>query len=132
MLPRLIAVLVLIFAVIGIASAFKRAQRQKELSKKREKQTFRPQAAPTSDDKPSPKPHNGSSTDVVMMSKTEAKKRRDALTGNPIDPAARVWQCDQCESMYQEASAQAIERDSGGHCLQCGHTHRSLVAFTDP
>jgi Tfp pilus assembly protein PilV len=129
-MPRLIALIVLIVAVLGIASIVKRAKRSAE----QRKDTYRPSnngsnQSQDASGKSFKKPDDDSV--VSMISKTEAKSLRDALTGGPIDISKKTWQCSRCQSLYHDESIQALQHEHQGKCIQCGSTGKHAVTFTD-
>jgi Tfp pilus assembly protein PilV len=137
-MPRLIAFIVLIVAVLGIASIVKRAKRSAE----QRKDTYRPSNNGQSGDSKTannqPQDSTGKSfkkpaddSVVSMISKTEAKSLRDALTGGPIDINKKTWQCSRCQSLYHDDSMQALQHEHQGKCIQCGSTGKHAVTFTD-
>jgi Tfp pilus assembly protein PilV len=137
-MPRLIALVVLIVAFLGIAAIVKRAKRSAE----QRKDTYRPSTNGQSGDS---KTNSNSSQDasgksfkkpdddsvVSMISKTEAKSLRDALTGGPIDINKKTWQCSRCQSLYHDESIEALQHEHQGKCIQCGSTGKHAVTFTD-
>jgi hypothetical protein len=138
MLPRIIGLIVLVVAIFSVASAIKRLQSRAE---QRRKNTYRPRedsaqsrdaAAAKSNQTTASRNTVRDATEVALVSRREAQKLRDALTGLPIDTQQRVWQCSHCQSLYHETSVQALQQDSGGKCIQCQSTDRNLVAFSEP
>jgi hypothetical protein len=136
-LPRIIAIVVIAFVGLSLFSAYKRAQRARE----QRRNTFRPQKPaekPTekSADNAAPKRAQSGSSDetmVSLISRSDAKYLRDALTGKPIleNGQERVWQCAKCQSLYFQSSIDALTRDAAGQCVQCQSTDRHLTVFTD-
>jgi hypothetical protein len=129
-MPRLIGILLVLLAGIGLARWLSR-QNQRENS--RDGKTFRPR-------RPSPfsRPDNNEQTnqanqadDIYVMSKSSIVAVCDALTGAPINTDGKVWRCVKCQSLYNQSSVSALEKDNAGACVQCSSVSRSAVAFTD-
>jgi hypothetical protein len=53
--------------------------------------------------------------------------RVDALTGAPIEPAARIAQCRNCHAWYGAASVAALRHENEARCIACG---RAAVSYT--
>ena len=68
---------------------------------------------------------------ISSMPLSRAQSLRDALTGAPINTQQSVWQCAQCQTLYNNMSIQALLNDNHGRCIQCNHTERCLVVFTN-
>lgn len=123
-MPRLLMMIALFvgaFAVINIISRINRPPRPKD--------TWRSHSGSSNT---SSKPDR-TSDDVETISSmplSRARSLRDALTGAPIDPQNKVWQCTQCQTVYNDVSIQALVKDNQGRCVQCNHSERCLVVFT--
>ncbi len=133
MLVRLLALVALGLVVFGLVSAFKRMAHQRE----QRRQTYRPDPPPQQTAERGRQPSGKSqqrpdAVDVAVLSKADAAKRRDGLTGELINPAERVYQCTNCQTLYHETSVQALVGDMGGRCMQCQSTERVLVVFSEP
>jgi DNA-directed RNA polymerase subunit RPC12/RpoP len=140
-MPRLIAILLMLIAGIGLARWLSLQNRRED---NRANKTFRPR-------RPSPfanfrdanhgsnhgSNHNeananaGASNDIYAMPQSSVTSVCDALTGAPINTSARVWRCVKCQSLYHQASVTALEKDNDGACVQCNSRNRAAVTFTD-
>jgi NAD-dependent SIR2 family protein deacetylase len=75
---------------------------------------------------------NGKERETMsLVSKRQAAQMRDALTGSPINLEAKIWQCQNCQSLYHDDSVQALQRDNDGKCTQCQSTQRQQVVFIE-
>jgi hypothetical protein len=45
---------------------------------------------------------------------------REAYTGQPLVPAAALFQCYQCDAYYYGASVEVIRTNNEGRCVACG------------
>ncbi len=95
------------------------------------KDTFRPND--NNQDRSNSNARSGSNEREVMslVSRRQAAQMRDALTGAPINLDGKVWQCQNCQSLYHDDSVQALQRDNDGKCTQCQSTQRQQVVFIE-
>lgn len=121
-MPRLIAILLVLLAGVGLASLVARQSRQSQ--DKGPRNTFRPRASAKGAD-------TDSADEVFMMTRSAAAGLRDPLTGSPIDTDGRVWRCVRCQSLYNDSSISALANDNHGACVQCQGRQRCIVSFTD-
>lgn len=122
-MPRLIALLLVVLAGIGLASLVARQSRPS--GDKGPRNTYRPRAT-------SHPEGSASGDEIFMMSRRDAAGLRDPLTGSVINTGARVWHCARCQSLYNDSSKDALAADNQGACVQCRSRQLSPVSFTDP
>ncbi len=134
-MPRLIGILLMLLAGIGLVSWLSRRSQQHRGDGARAGKTFRPRhSAGSSIDANSPM---GSADDIYMMSKSSVTAVCDALTGAPLNvDGARgsqgsIWRCVKCSSLYNHSSVTALEKDNAGACVQCNSKVRAMVTLTD-
>jgi DNA-directed RNA polymerase subunit RPC12/RpoP len=124
-MPRLIGFLLVLLAGIGLARWL---SHQNQEDNSRNEKTFRPR-------RPSPfssSTDSGSSiNDIYAMSRSSVSSVCDALTGAPINTHGKVWRCVNCQSLYNNASVVALEKDNDAACVQCSSKSRGVVTFTD-
>ncbi len=125
-MPRLIALLLLVMAGIGLAAFV--ARQAQTTRDKGPRNTYRPR----NNGGPSSRAHRteASPEDIYMMSRDAATGLRDPLTGAAIELNDTVWRCARCQSLYNASSIAALEQDNQGACVQCQGTVRSRVSFT--
>ena len=127
-MPRLLAMLAMFigaFAVLSVISKIARPPRPKD-TWRNDGTTNRSRANPGADDADT----DTDTETISSMPLSRAQSLRDALTGSPIDTLQSVWQCTQCQTLYNNTSIQALVNDNHGRCVQCNHTQRCLVVFT--
>jgi hypothetical protein len=64
-----------------------------------------------------------------VMPGSEAETICDAFTGARIDPRDVIWRCMGCQSMYHEASLNALRKDTARACINCESTDQRKVHF---
>lgn len=128
-MPRLLAMLAVFigaFAVLSIIGKMGRQPRPKDTWRSADR-TSRPDPYSNTADTNA----NGLDANTISsMPLSRAKSLRDALTGAPIDTQQSIWQCTQCQTLYNNTSIEALLHDNDSRCIQCNHTQRCLVVFT--
>jgi DNA-directed RNA polymerase subunit RPC12/RpoP len=131
-MPRLIGILLILLAGIGLVRWLSRRSQQHRGEGARAGKTFRPRHwSGSSNDATSPM---GSADDIYMMSKRSVTAVCDALTGAPLNlnkARGSIWRCVKCSSLYNQSSVAALEKDNAGACVQCSSKVRAMVTLTD-
>ena len=139
-MPRLLAMLAVFigaFVVLSVIGKMARPPRPKDTWRSNNPQSrkgsfFNASDTATGHSKnDAPKGEESSVEIISSMPLSRARSLRDALTGAPINTEQSVWQCSECQTLYNEASIQALLNDNHGRCIQCNHTQRCLVVFTN-
>jgi hypothetical protein len=135
-MPRLIGMLLLLLASIGIAKWLS-SQNGSRGDDGRRGKTFRPRRKSAFDVFDEDPTDSTAQTDCFVMSRSSASLVCDALTGGPLHTESAnsigggVLRCVKCSSLYNKASVTALEKDNAGACVQCGSSQRMSVVFTD-
>jgi hypothetical protein len=89
---------------------------------------FRPKARARQRERSQPEPpYNARS----IVRRSALKELRDALSGGPLDPAAELFRCAECQSFYSVESVRALAMDNAARCINCGSIHRISVEVVD-
>jgi hypothetical protein len=123
-MQRIVGLILLVVGVLAISSWLKRQGQRPH-----HKDTFRPSDSGRRDGASA---QAGNEREVMsLVSRRKAAQMRDALTGSPIDLEGKIWQCQNCQSLYHDDSVRALAQDNNGQCTQCQSTHRQQVVFIE-
>ena len=132
-MPRLLAMLAMFigaFVVLSVISKIARPPRPKD-TWRNDGSSARSSARSSAHPGANSRADQADTETISSMPFSRAQSLRDALTGIAIDTEQSVWQCTQCQTLYNNTSIQALVKDNHGRCVQCNHTQRCLVVFTN-